>query len=66
MKLASLPDALEGLDERSSNWALARQPVITPEGVSFTNPTTMEIYNRLQQITAQQKLGLFRPDQEKD
>jgi hypothetical protein len=57
---------LEGLDERSRNWALARQLVVTPEGVTFRNPTTTEIYNRLQQIAEQQKLGLFKPDREKD
>jgi hypothetical protein len=57
---------LEGLDERSRNWALARQLVVTPEGVTFRNPTTTEIYNRLQQITEQQKLGLLKPDREKD
>jgi hypothetical protein len=65
-KLASLPDALEGLDDRSRNWALARQLVVTPKGVTFRNPTTTETYNMLQQIVELQKLGLFKPDREKD
>jgi hypothetical protein len=57
---------LEGLDECRRNRALARRPVVTPKGVTFRHPTTTEIYNRLQQIAEQQKLGLFKPDQEKD
>jgi hypothetical protein len=65
-KLAGLSDTLEGLDECSRNWALARQPIVTPEGVTFRNLTTTEIYNRLQQIAEQQKIGLFKPDREKD
>jgi hypothetical protein len=65
-KLACLPNTLEGLDERSRNWALARQPVVTPEGFTFRNPTITKIGNMLQQITEQQKLGLFKLDREKD
>jgi hypothetical protein len=58
-KLVGLSDALEGLDECRRNWALARRPAVTPEGLTFRHPTTTEIYNRVQQIAEQQKLGLF-------
>uniref|UniRef100_K3ZNE8 Uncharacterized protein n=1 Tax=Setaria italica TaxID=4555 RepID=K3ZNE8_SETIT len=66
-RIAGLPDLYEGLDERSRNWVLAQIPVFTPEGkVTFKHQTTMEIYERLEQLVELQKKGLFKPDRKRD
>nr|TKW13816.1 hypothetical protein SEVIR_5G125600v2 [Setaria viridis] len=49
------------------NWVLARISVFTSEGkVTFKHPTTMEIYESLEQLAELQKKGLFKLGRERD
>ncbi|RLN15652.1 hypothetical protein C2845_PM02G13250 [Panicum miliaceum] len=65
-KKAGLPDLFEGIEERSKYWCLAPRPKNRGGKVVFENPTTAEIYERLEKIVEDQKQGRFQPDREKD
>ena len=63
---AGLPDPFEGIDERAKHWCLARRPRVVGEKVIFENPTTDQVYERLQKVRDAQRAGVFHPDREKD
>jgi hypothetical protein len=55
-RVTGLPTIFEGMDERSTNWILARVPAIAPNGnVSFQKPSTEQIYQKLEGLAEMQK-----------
>jgi hypothetical protein len=57
MRVTGLPTIFEGMDERSTNWILARVPAIAPNGnVSFQKPSTEQIYQKLEGLAEMQKI----------
>ena len=63
---AGKPNPLEGYDERTQHWLLARSNLTDDGRLVYKKPEVAAVEEKIVQIAAQERLGLFKPDREKD
>jgi hypothetical protein len=61
---AAKPNLLEGIEERTQHWLLARSNLTKDGTLVYKKPEVAAVKEKALQVVAKQRLGLFQSDRE--
>jgi hypothetical protein len=61
---AGKPNPLEGVEERTQHWLLARSNLTKDDTLIYKKPKVVTVKEKALHVTAKQRRGLFRSDRE--
>jgi hypothetical protein len=63
---AGKPNPLEGIEERTQHWLLARSNLIEDDTLIYKKKEVATAQKKALQVAAKQRLGVFQSDREND